>query len=146
MIVGSGMIPLLIPRCHRGNELLQQALPLLTSHFQIREIDESPTTPGDLVFPSLGIACLVIPQGGDLETIVLRARTILQRRRCLMLVPQEDIWNVQLRYRLPPDAKSRMTTEFDFGWGSLLGFNGSEELAEVIYTFVRGMTTEFKSV
>lgn len=92
------MIPLLTPRSQRGNKLLQQTLPLLTSHFQIREIDDSPTTPGDLVFPSLGIACLVIPQRGDLNGIVNRAGTILQRRRCLMLVPQEDIWDVQLRY------------------------------------------------
>jgi hypothetical protein len=39
-----------------------------------------------------------------------------------------------------------MTTDFDFGWGSVLGFKGSDELAEVIFTFVRGMTTEFKSI
>jgi hypothetical protein len=39
-----------------------------------------------------------------------------------------------------------MTMEFDFGWGSVLGFNGSEDLTEVIFTFVRGMTTEFESM
>jgi hypothetical protein len=92
------MIPLLTPRSQRGNELLQQTLTHLTSHFQIREIDDSPTTPGDLVFPSLGIACLVIPPGGDLD--FNRAGTILQRRRCLILVAQEHVWDVQLRYHL----------------------------------------------
>jgi hypothetical protein len=94
------MIPLLTPRSQRGNELLQQTLTHLTSHFQIREIDDSPTTPGDLVFPSLGIACLVIPPTGDLDSTINRAGTILQRRRCLILVAQEHVWDVQLRYHL----------------------------------------------
>jgi hypothetical protein len=94
------MIPLLTPRSQRGNELLQRTLTHLTSHFQIREIDDSPTTPGDLVFPSLGIACLVIPQGGDLDSVINRAGSILQRRRCLILVAQEHVWDVQLRYHL----------------------------------------------
>ena len=94
------MTPLLIPRSQGGNKLLQQTLPNLTSHFQIREIDDSPTTPGDLVFPSLGVACLVIPPGGDWDSAIIHARTILQRRRCLMFVPEVDVWDVQLRYHI----------------------------------------------
>jgi hypothetical protein len=46
----------------------------------------------------------------------------------------------------PTATNRRMTMEFDFGWGSVLGFNASDELVEIIFTFVRGMTTEFESV
>jgi hypothetical protein len=67
----------------------------MMSLLQIREIDESASTPGDLVFPSLGIACVV--NGEDADDIVARAGKILQRRRCLVLVPQEEVWDVQLR-------------------------------------------------
>jgi hypothetical protein len=35
-----------------------------------------------------------------------------------------------------------MMIEFEFAWGCVLGFNGNEELAEVIFAFVRGMTSE----
>jgi hypothetical protein len=90
------MIPLLIPRSQRRNGILQQGLPLIASQFQIREIDESASTPGDLVFPSLGIACVV--NGGSMDDILVSAGNILQRRRCLILVPQEEVWEVQMRY------------------------------------------------
>jgi hypothetical protein len=89
------MIPVLIPRSQQRDAILQQALPLMMSLLQIREIDESPSTPGDLVFPSLGFACVV--NGEDADDIVARAGKILQRRRCLVLVPQEEVWDVQLR-------------------------------------------------
>jgi len=89
------MIPLLIPRSLRTNTLFQQTLPQLTRHFQIREIDNSPTTPGDLIFPSLGTACLLCP---DLDDVISRAGNIIQRRRrCVILTSPEDVWDMQLR-------------------------------------------------
>jgi hypothetical protein len=98
VIVELLMLPLLIPRSQRRNVLLQQTLPHLTPNFQIREIDDSPTNPGDLVFPSLGIAGLLVPQPGNMDDMVLRAASILQRRRrCLILVSQKDMYDVQLR-------------------------------------------------
>ena len=92
------MIPLLIPHSQRQNVLLQQTLPHLTPHFQIREIEDSPTTPGDLVFPSLGIACLVVPDIGNLDDLIIRAASVLQRRRCLIFVSQQHMSEVQLRH------------------------------------------------
>ena len=90
------MIPLLIPRSLRTNVLFQQTLPELTRHFQVREIDNSPTTPGDLIFPSLGIACLLCPA---IDDVINRAGSIIQRRRrCVILTTPEDLWQVQLRY------------------------------------------------
>lgn len=92
------MIPLLIPKSQRQNVLLLQILPQLTSHFQIREIDDSPTTPGDLIFPSLGLACLFVLNTADFDGAVVRVRSILERRRhCLVLASQELMWEVQLR-------------------------------------------------
>jgi hypothetical protein len=92
------MIPLLIPKSQRQNILLQQILPQLKLHFQIREIDDSPTTPGDLVFPSLGVACLFVMSAGNFDGTVVGVRNILQRRRhCLIFVSQELMWDVQLR-------------------------------------------------
>jgi hypothetical protein len=37
---------------------------------------------------------------------------------------------------------SRMMMEFDYAWGCVLGFNNSDEFAEVILAFVRGIATE----
>jgi hypothetical protein len=92
------MIPLLTPHSQRQNLLLQQTLPHLTSHFQIREIQDSPTTPGDLVFPSLGIACLIVLDIENLDDLIIRAASVLQRRRCVIFVSQQNISEVQLKY------------------------------------------------
>jgi hypothetical protein len=92
----STAIPLLIPRSQRQNVALQQTLPQLTTQFQIREIDDSVGTPGDLILPSLGIACL-FPSIG-LEDTAARAGVILQRRRCIILVPADEMLDFQLRY------------------------------------------------
>lgn len=97
------MIPLLIPHSQRQNILLQQSLPYLQSNFQIREIQDSPSTPGDIVFPSLGIACLFyngenLDGEGNLDDLILRVANIIQRRRCLILVtPAQQMADVQLR-------------------------------------------------
>jgi hypothetical protein len=99
------MIPLLIPQSQRQNVVLQQTLPQLSSHFQVREIQDSPSTPGDVVFPSLGIACLIILNSEKLDEMVVCAANILQRRRrCLILVPPQEVSDVQLRYLNPNDA------------------------------------------
>ena len=91
------MIPLLIAQPQRQNVLLQQTLPHLTSHFKIREIQDSPTTPGDLIFPSLGIACLLVLDLQNMDDLMDRATSILQRRRCLILVSQQYMFDVQYR-------------------------------------------------
>jgi hypothetical protein len=91
------MIPLLIPQSQRQNVLLQQTVPLLTPHFKVREIQDSPTTPGDLIFPSLGISCLLVLDVQNIDDIIGRAANILQRRRCLILVAQQYMFDVQLR-------------------------------------------------
>ena len=135
------MIPLLIPRSQRQNLLLQQALHHLIQHFQIREIDDSPTNPGDLVFPSLGIACILVPQRGSMDDLVIRAGKILERRRCLILASQDDVWDVQLRYLFQQYFDGRMALEYDFPWGSVLGVNDSGELVDVILAFIRGLTS-----
>ena len=90
------MIPLLIPQSQRHNILLQQTLPHLTPHFKIREIQDSPTTLGDLIFPSLGVACLLVLDMQNMDDMIGRAANILQRRRCLILVSQEYMFDVQL--------------------------------------------------
>ena len=91
------MIPLLIPQSQRQNVLLQQTLAHLTPHFKVREIQDSPTTPGDLIFPSLGIACILVVDVQNMDDMIGRAANILQRRRCLILVSQQYIFDVQLR-------------------------------------------------
>jgi hypothetical protein len=35
--------------------------------------------------------------------------------------------------------------EFDFPWGSVLGFQGSNDLAEVILAYVKGITSAFET-
>lgn len=42
------------------------------------------------------------------------------------------------------EAKSdcRITTEFDYGWGCVLGFDGSNEFAEIVLSFIKGFTSE----
>ena len=67
------MIPLLIPQSQRQNVLLAQTLPQLTSRFEIREIQDSPTTPGDLIFPSFGIACLLVLDVQNMDDMIDRA-------------------------------------------------------------------------
>ena len=91
------MIPLLIPQSQRQNVLLAQTLPQLTSRFEIREIQDSPTTPGDLIFPSFGIACLLVLDVQNMDDMIDRAACILQRRRCLILVSQQYMFDVQYR-------------------------------------------------
>jgi hypothetical protein len=88
------MTPLLIPKSQRRNGALQQALAQLSVQFQIREIGDSPSMPGDFVLPSLGIACVL---AREIDEIVRLAADILQRRRCVILVPSEDVCHVQLR-------------------------------------------------
>lgn len=36
-----------------------------------------------------------------------------------------------------------MMMEYDFHWGSILGYEGSEEFAEVILAYARGVTTVY---
>jgi len=36
--------------------------------------------------------------------------------------------------------------KFDFAWGCILGFNGSQDLAEAILAFVRGITSEYHGI
>ena len=90
------MIPLLRPRSTGRNDGLQACLPRLSQYFQIREIDESPMNPGDFIFPSLCIAG-VISMSAE-ETVARAAEILLRRRRCLILVPQESMMDVQLEY------------------------------------------------
>jgi hypothetical protein len=93
----STMIPALVPRSQTGNRILHDALNQLGGNVQIRQIDDSPSTPGHLVFPSLGIACVIA--FGDVDDAVSLADLILQRRRrCLILAPGKDIWEIQLRW------------------------------------------------
>src|SRR5579859_5942489 len=87
------MIPLLVPRQRKIE--LQDTLSALASQFQIREIDESTSTPGDMIFPSLSFACVI---GGEGDDILVKAENIMQRRRCLVLVPQHQFWEIQYRY------------------------------------------------
>ena len=138
------MIPLLIPRSRRENVLMRHVLAHLESHFQVREIDDSPATPGDIVFPSLGLACLVSSES-EIDDTIVRASQILQRRRCLVLVPSQDMWSVQLRYSHQVECKCRMAMEFDSPWGCVLSFDGGDELAQVIVGFVKGITSEVYS-
>ena len=94
------MIPILVPRSQQENAILHSALHGLPPEFQIREIDDSPTTPGDLVFPSLGISVLLISDTESMEGKLICAENILLRRQCLMLVPQERVKEAQLRYKI----------------------------------------------
>ena len=137
------MIPLLIPR-HRKNEL-QETLSGLASHFQIREIDESTSTPGDMIFPSLSLACVVVGDGMR-DDFLDKAKNIMQRRRCLVLVPQELFWEIQYRYTSSENSGDcSMMMEFDIDCGCVLGFKGSDGLAKVLKAYIKGMTIQYNS-
>ena len=95
------IIPVLIPRSSRQIPLVQQSIPRLATVLQIRDIDDSLSTPGDLVFPSLGVSCLIFSgDRNEMDMLIARAEKVLQRRRCLILAPQDDVWEIQLRYVL----------------------------------------------
>lgn len=89
---------MLIPRSSRRNVVVQQAIPRLATVFRIRDIDDSPSTPGDLVFPSLKVACVIASE--DVNDTIIHAGKVLQRRRCLILAPQATSWEIQFRYNV----------------------------------------------
>jgi hypothetical protein len=89
------MVPLLIARSTRQMSLVREAIPRLSTRLQIRDIDDSMSVSGDLVFPTLGVACLIYT--GDVDALISRSDSILKRRRILILAPQDDVWEVQFR-------------------------------------------------
>lgn len=96
-----------------------------------------------MIFPSLSLACVV---GGEADEILVKAKNIMPRRRCLVLIPQHQFWEIQCRY--PPAwylVYRSMMTEFDIDCGCVLGYKGSDGLARVIKAYVKGMTTQYNS-